>query len=337
MKQRNLTMIISALGILLLILDGKTALSGISDGLQLCIQTIIPSLFPFFVFSNLLTSAVSGRTVKFLRPIARLINLPEGAESLLAIGFWGGYPVGAHNVAALYKTGQLSDKQASRMVAICNNAGPAFLFGVLGSIFSSNVTPWLLWIVHIISALLTGFLLRGQAENNTVQPLMRNLSVTDALEQAVKVMALICGWVMVMRMVISFLERWVLWMFPSVIQVFICGILELSNGCLRLAEIESESLRFIIASSLLSFGGLCVTLQTYSVSASIPKKLYFPGKLLNCSISMVISCLVHPLIPSSVPCHIRPMLFAAVIIGLYSIVTLNYYQKYSRNLCLSGV
>ena len=223
------------------------------------------------------------------------------------------------------------------MLGFCCNAGPAFLFGMLAPLFVESKVLWVLWSIHITSALLAGFLLPGGSNDSVKIPTVIPLSISESLAKAVKTTGLVCGWVITFRVLLGFCEQWVLRVLPSTIGILLSGILELSNGCLRLAEIESESLRFIIASSLLSFGGLCVTLQTYSVTASIPKKLYFPGKLLNCSISMVISCLVHPLIPSSVPCHIRPMLFAAVIIGIYSIVTLNYYQKYSRNLCLSGV
>ena len=49
--------ILSAAGMLALILDGRTALQGASEGLALCMQAVIPSLCPFLFLSAILTSA----------------------------------------------------------------------------------------------------------------------------------------------------------------------------------------------------------------------------------------------------------------------------------------
>jgi hypothetical protein len=40
----------------MLILDGSTALAGAREGVQMCLYTVIPALFPFFVLSDLLSS-----------------------------------------------------------------------------------------------------------------------------------------------------------------------------------------------------------------------------------------------------------------------------------------
>ena len=93
------TGIVAAIGISLLILDSKTALAGAQSGVELCIRTVIPSLFPFFLFSILLTTSLMGRRIRILRPLCRLCRIPEGAESILIAGCLGGYPVGAQCVS----------------------------------------------------------------------------------------------------------------------------------------------------------------------------------------------------------------------------------------------
>lgn len=331
LNKRNLrTSIAGALGLLVLILDGKTALSGAIEGINLCFTTLVPSLFPFFVLSVLLTGALSGQAVPFLRPIAKICKVPQGAESLLAIGFLGGYPVGAQNVAITHRAGQISDTQAARMITICNNAGPAFIFGILGSMFSDPKIPWFLWAIHIISAFMIGILLPTDADTKPATPLTREIKLTDALEQAVKVMALVCGWVILMRIILAFLERWFLWLLPTAVQITVCGILELSNGCVRLAQIDSEGLRFIIASGLLSLGGICVTLQTASVTKNISMKLYFPGKLLGCCSSVLLSCLIQPLLFPAKPFHAHILTAITAIGAVFLIVYLHNFKKSSR-------
>ena len=71
----------AAAGMLVFILDSKTALSGANEGVQLCIRTVIPSLFPFFVLSALMTGALMGTSLRGLRPLCRLMKMPVGAES----------------------------------------------------------------------------------------------------------------------------------------------------------------------------------------------------------------------------------------------------------------
>ena len=66
---------------LALILDGRTAIDGARQGIELCLRTVIPSLFPFFVLSILLTSSLLGSSLAVLRPLGRLFGMPDGAES----------------------------------------------------------------------------------------------------------------------------------------------------------------------------------------------------------------------------------------------------------------
>ena len=48
------------------------------------------------------------------------------------IGMTGGYPAGAQAVGLLYERGELSRDEAEHALAVCNQAGPSFIFGFLG-------------------------------------------------------------------------------------------------------------------------------------------------------------------------------------------------------------
>ena len=66
------------LGILLLILDGRTALLGAQAGIALCLKTIVPALFPFFVLSILLTNALTDINLPLLSFLCGLLRIPKG-------------------------------------------------------------------------------------------------------------------------------------------------------------------------------------------------------------------------------------------------------------------
>lgn len=293
MKRTNLlTGLLTSAGMMILILDGKTALAGARTGIDLCIKTVIPSLFPFFLLSILLTGAFSGGTLPILRQIEKILGIPSGAGMILIPGFLGGYPTGAQCISAAYRSGQLKKEDADRMLSFCSNAGPAFLFGMVSSVFSDPSAPFLLWGIHIISALLVALLLPENASDSASISSKTVPSATEAMQQAIKIMASVCGWVILFRVAISFLEQWILWILPVTMQVLVTGLLELSNGCCELSRIADPNMRFVVCSCLLACGGLCVTMQTRSAAPNLSIVSYLKGKLMQTIFSLLLSASV---------------------------------------------
>ena len=142
MEKRIIRGIFAALGILILILDSKTALQGGIAGIEVCLMQVIPALLPFFVLTMLLSSAFTGANIPMLRPLGRLCRMPRGSESLLLLGLLGGYPAGAQSVAEAYRSGQLQRQDAQRLLSFCSNAGPSFLFGFASVVFPYSWLPW---------------------------------------------------------------------------------------------------------------------------------------------------------------------------------------------------
>ncbi len=293
MTRKLWTSIVSALGLFVLILDTKTALLGAAEGIALCIRSVIPSLFPFFVLSILLTSSLAGERIRLLRPLGRLCGIADGTESLLLVGILGGYPSGAQSIAQTYRDGILSKQDATRMLAFCNFAGPAFLFGIVASKFSSSYVPWVLWGIHILSAVLVAVILPNRSKHPTAPRHGTAVTLQTALQRSIRIMAGVCAWIILFRILIFFIERWFLWLLPTALQVTIAGLLELTNGCCALEQISSEGLRFIISSGLLAFGGLCVTMQTATVTSGLPLKSYLWGKLLQTFLCVIISAMLQ--------------------------------------------
>ena len=289
-RNRNcLQGLLAAAGMLVLILDSGLALEGARDGLTLCIQTVIPSLFPFFVLSSVLLSALSEQDSILIKLLAKKLMIPQRAASLVIPGFLGGYPVGAKCVADLYESRQISKKDAQRLLAFCSNAGPSFLFGMVACCFPERKAAWLLWFIQILSALLTAAVIPGQAEQMLPQPEKGKAGKPSALISSARAMGVVCCWVILFRMLITFLSHWCLWLFPVWVQVFLTGILELTNGCCQLMLISDVRLRFILCSCMLSFGGICVLLQTASVIGELKLGSYLGGKLIQTAFSLLLS------------------------------------------------
>jgi len=299
MKKVWLRCVGAFIGILLLILDAKTSLAGAQEAITLCLQNVIPSLFPFLVLACYLTPALSGLNLPFSRNLCKKLGIPLGCEGIFLTGLIGGYPVGAQMIAGAFDRGQLNRQDAWRMLAFCSNCGPAFLFGILGMKFHRMWMLWALWGIHIVSAILVALLLPGKSNQQSKPTPAKAISLTEALKSGVKTIGYICGWVVLFRIAIAFLDRWVLWLLPAQFRVAVYGILELTNGCCSLETVSNTGLRFILAAGMLAFGGICVVMQTISVTGKLGLGRYLPGKLLQAFISIVLSYFIQCILLSN--------------------------------------
>lgn len=329
-KASVISVILPGLMIVALILDSKTALQGTAEGLELCIRTVIPSLFPFFFCSVVLTSGIAGKRVKFLSPLNIVCGIPIGAESLFLLGLVGGYPVGAQAVTQAWEEGHLQTADAKRLLGFCSNCGPSFLFGITSVLFTSSAVPWILWGIHILSAVVTGILIPGKAaKKNVAVKEDAKISISDAIGKAVHITANVCGWIILARCMTVFLDKWLLRYFPLHIRLGVVGFLELANGCIGLKDILSEPFRFVMTAGILGFGGLCVGLQTVSVTGSIGTGWYFPGKLFQSSLSIVLAELVAAALYPGNRFHVTTLLLP-IAAGLI------IYLKQKKEVAFSG-
>lgn len=274
-----------------LIIDNKTVLCAAQEGIVICMQTVIPVLFPFIVISTLLANTLFGIKIPILTRIGRVMHMPSGVEMLWIIGLLGGYPAGAQCVSIAVQSGGISSEDGKRLLGICNNAGPAFIFGFGMHIFPDLRFCLLIWLIQILSSITIGFLIPAESSNGRIQSNVIKIPIATALKKAITSMAMICGWVLLFGIVMDLLEKWILWFVPSDAQILLCGLLEITNGCSRLMTIPSIATRFVYLSLFLSFGGLCVAMQTFAVS-SVNNGLYLLEKLLQALVSTLLSTLI---------------------------------------------
>ncbi len=266
----------AVLGMVLLILDSRAAVQGAAEAVGLCLSSVLPSLLPFLLLSNLILGRISIRCP----PLARFFRLPEGMEGLMIPAFLGGYPLGAQAVGRAYREGSLSRSQAQTLLGYCGIGGPAFLFGMVGPLLGSVSQALALWGIQILSCLLVSRLFPAPGGSGAMKPLSR-YSPGEAMDGALRALARICGWVILMGALLPFLDRWVFFLLPPPVRVLLCGLLELTGGILRLQELTDPGLRFLQAGIMLSFGGVCVALQTASVAPGLGLKGYLRGKWLQ--------------------------------------------------------
>ncbi len=303
---KNKLAVLAALcAMLSLILASPQVLESSRSALKLCADLILPSLFPFFVLCGLLSRlgfpAWLGR---LLAPAAsRLFGVSGAGASALVVGLSGGYPMGAAYIAELHRSGQISTREAERLLAFCNNSGPAFLVGAVGAgVFGSVKTGLLLYAVHIAAALLTGLVLRGRggaaesllpAEN--VPPLSFSAALPEAVRQAVLSVLNVCGFVVCFTVFSGLLDSAGLFSAAAGriasatgaglhwVRALLTGFLELGSGVGALRGLSSAPANLALAAWLLGWGGVSVHFQTLSLLADseIKSTLHLAGRFLS--------------------------------------------------------
>ena len=307
LKGRNVSIFISCLLFLVLLcLFPNSAKKAVLEGLQVCGCSVIPALFPFFIVSKLLLQAI-----KDVQPPKWLCRFMEGffgvegaCATPLLMSFLGGYPVGVSCVVSQYKSGNIVKSSAERALLFCNNSGPGFFIGMVGASVLGNIRlGLLLYLIHIISAMIVGRLLAKRTAGGVN---IRRIPVSgesfskqfiDAVSESCGTLLNICGFILFFSLLMALIEAIGAFRFlekscniaqKEELSAIVYGSLELTGGILRLKNCCNA---FPIAAFLMGWGGICVHFQAMSLwhTAGLRPKGYFPAKLLQAGISAIIA------------------------------------------------
>lgn len=319
-----------------LLVFSNVNLESCRNGLKLWANSVVPSLLPFFIATELLgyTNVINilGKLLdKLMRP---LFNVPGLSAFPFIMGVISGYPIGAKIVSDLKIQGKLSNIEAERLIAYANNSGPLFIVGTVGIGLFNNISIGILLLsTHILAGLTVGLIFRWWKSGNKkrnfgekgARPFFspsqisaRNLGevLSKSITNAINNVLLIGGFIVLFSIIISILENsGVLDLFSnllkptlnilkipsSFIKGTLSGIIELTNGIANIASIPNKSIsvNIIICAFLIGFGGFSVCLQILSIisKAKISIKPYIIGKLLQGTLAAVYTYLIIYFVP----------------------------------------
>ena len=331
---RSIRELLYALGVALcaaaLLLFPVQSVAAAKSGLQLCGNVIIPSLFPFFVLSSFcMEIGLVQYLGRVLEPLMRPLFRVSGAcASAFVLGIIGGYPVGAKTAIALYEKRMISRDEAERLLAFCNNCGPAFIFGVVGAgVFSSSAVGLLLYLIHILSSVLVGLLFRfrgsrtvsaGCAAPTEEAPAFSaafTASVRSAMQSTLSICAFVLFFTVIIRLlVLSGVLRGAAALLGTLLAPFggtdaaaeklLIGAIEMSSGVASLSgSAGAMSTQLSLAAFILGWAGLCVHCQVLSFlgSSDLSVRTYLAGKLAHGVISALLANVLIRVLPIQLP------------------------------------
>ena len=325
------------------------------EGLLLWFNKVLPSLLPFMILINILVKLDSiktiGNHVTFIT--YKFWNLPGNTLFAFIMGLLAGYPMGARIIKELVISGDLTPKQGEKALCFCNNCGPLFIVGTVGTVLLGNVKlGYFLLLIHILSALITSLLLKPisplsltRSTQQASVPSSKTLPTlfNEAVAQSMDTMTCIGGYIIFFSVLSHVITDTKLlhWFFklplinrlaPQLSQAIITSFLELSNGVNALSHTASPYTLALLAAAL-AFGGLCVYFQTLYVLGDVPfsTKPYFLSKCLQAIISFLLTCMIYPFF--SVYTQGTKVIFnytwsLVFIVFISGFILLSYFNKY---------
>lgn len=292
------------------ILSPKTYSNSCLNGISVWALNVLPTLLPFFILTRLvvnLSNPKPNKMDKFFKKIYHTNN----SSCVYFLSILSGYPMGAKLICNMYELGRIGKDDAKKMISFCSVSGPMFVVGTVGVAFLFSFKAGIIILIaNIIASLLNGLIYRGK-QNESVKfeyidkPSNENLiynCVYDSLISILMVGAFIVFSFLIIDVlnnlhVISGISKFICFCFncpskQSVVQSVFKGIVEITRGCLDLGKTSiSLSLKTIIASGLVAFGGFSVMLQSIGFlnKLKISVKTMFVQKLSQAIISIIVS------------------------------------------------
>ncbi|WNS47090.1 sporulation integral membrane protein YlbJ [Paenibacillus sp. MMS20-IR301] len=154
---------------LLMLIHPASSLDAALRGLSVWWDVLFPSLFPFFVISEIMLGfGIVHLFGALLDPLMRpLFNIPGSGGFVAAMGYVSGYPVGAKLTAKLREQGMISRLEGERLVAFTTSSDPIFLLGAVSVGFFHDASLGLvLALAHYGGGFIVGLLMKFHGRND---------------------------------------------------------------------------------------------------------------------------------------------------------------------------
>ncbi len=286
------------------------------DGIKLWAAVVLPSLFPYFFITAVLSSlSVTGKLSALFAPATKkLFNTGGIVAYVFLISILSGYPIGAKMISDLKTRGLLSESESVRAAAFCSTSSPMFLIGSVGTIMFENIRFGVcLLSCHIISALLVGIAFSFYKRKDTpdekiFSPQKTDNVLYDSVWSAITSVLFVGGLITIFYLFTEILSSvGILKPFIYVAELvlrdenaaegLVFGIFECTKGLKMLSRGGINFLTLPLAAAMCGMGGLSVICQSFSYlkKAKIKTAPFLVAKMCAAVLNFIIALLFSTL------------------------------------------
>lgn len=275
-----------------LIVNKMLIFDTISFSLDIWVKTLIPSLFPFFIISDIL---ISYEVVKYIPKgirnfFKKLFNVSDSGLAVFLLSLLSGFPSNARNARTLYDNNLISSEEASYVLLFTHYSNPLFILGTVAVFFLGNEKLGIIILLaHVASNIGLGIMFR-----NLNQPTVIDYSIEKkksqnfgtvfikAIKKAIDTLLTILGIFSCFLVIAAIIVEEV--KLNSYDTVLLKSLLEITMGIKELGTLGiSDLYKVVISTMVISFGGLSIHMQVISqlVDSKISYKYFLIGRIIQ--------------------------------------------------------
>ncbi|NLL82482.1 MAG: sporulation integral membrane protein YlbJ [Tissierellia bacterium] len=308
--------------------DPNQSISSAREGLKLWFDLLVPSLFPFIFITDLLVSfGFINSVTKHLKPVMESIfNVPGIGVLPFSMSVMSGYPIGVILISNLRKKNYISKLDADRLISFSSTSGPLFILGtvLIGMLNEENLSALML-IPHYLGAITLGLVFRfyrkkgkllstniymnksqlanSDLKNNSIGSLITK-SIKDSMESIITIGGFVIIYSVIIDILLSsqLLNTFVGFISqlttvePQIFKGLIAGIIEMTNGCKIISNLNINLInKIILINFIIGWGGFSIHSQSLSFisSTDINPKIYLISKLFHGLLSAIYTYILY--------------------------------------------
>ena len=316
-KTKIFYMLFICIFMLLILLYPNISYEGVSNGIVLSANIIIPSLFPFMVCVLMITKIkINVKSKLICGFIYKIFGHNFNMFLAFVLSMIGGYPTGATIVKELYDNDIINEKTSNIMLLYCVNAGPAFVLSVAGRNFKNQKLGVILLLSHLFSSIIIAIFFSKNIKNNIkyyaknipAKKQYSNVFVKSVYDASGNILT-ICSFIIVFSVINTYID----YFFKNInIIKYVSYFTEVSSGLIK-------SKNIFLTSFLLGFSGISIWCQIFAICQNIKLNKF----------SFIFSRFVHGLF-SMIITYVLVDAFQIKISTYSNIVKINIDKVYSN-------
>ncbi len=276
--------------------ESESILNSVSFSLNIFKNNIFPSLFPFFVLSNLLIKCgipeFMGNLFKGI--MNKVFKIKGVCAFIFFMSIISGNPANAKYTRELYLENKINKYEATKILCFTCFSNPLFILGTVSLLFLNNKeVGFLILICHYLGNVFVGIGMRRyhpSKEKNEVTSLKKAIDamhkkrisnkinfgemITNSLTSSINTLLLILGVITTSLVLTTIIDNNL--NLNSIFQSVLNGFIEMTQG-LKYISLEAIPLKLkcVLTVMILSFGGFSVHMQIMSILSDTDIK-YLP-------------------------------------------------------------
>lgn len=296
-KFRYIVIVILFFFVIYILTHSRSIVETMKFSMDLWKNNVFPTLFPFFIISDLLINyGFVEIASKLFTPLMKFFKIKKECACIFVLSLFSGFPSNSKYAKELFDKNIIDEYDVTKILLFTHFSNPLFILGTIG-IFLNQKLAFLILISHYLGNFIIGIIFRNyhpsysdsnikiqsNISNNFIETLTSSLFKT--IDTLLLLLGIISTFLIITCMISDILN------INQNLQYFINGIIEMTQGIKYICSSNIDiNLKAIVSTFFISLGGICIHAQVKSVlkGVNIKYKIYLLARILHAFISSTI-------------------------------------------------